>query len=370
VGQVTAAQRCERVLVTALAVSRAGCLGVLVLLVLDARGRAGFQALPPLVPVAAAESVLLVAVAWWRGTLPPVLGAADAALSLVLLASGEGIGFYNYVLVAALALGLPRWPAGAVLAAAGVLAAATAWSQATVPARYPWWNIVPNALAIVGVAGLTWALAAQFRYTAGRIDAARAAAVARSAALARERERARQARALRERVLATLRLLAERGAVTEPAMRAQLVAETGWLERFVAGTEARAGGLLAALGEVAQAPRAAGLVVRLEADPGGLPAVPADVVEAVAGAVWEALTNVTKHAGVAQALVRVESGGSAGGLVVEVSDAGRGFDPARAGRGAGLAGSIQARLAEVGGAAEVRSAPGAGTTVRLVVPAP
>ena len=61
---------------------------------------------------------------------------------------------------------------------------------------------------------------------------------------------------------------------------------------------------------------------------------------------------------------------SSGALVVEVDDDGVGFDPGRAelrSRHLGLT-SMEERARELGGRLEIRSAPGAGTTVRLEVP--
>jgi signal transduction histidine kinase len=54
-------------------------------------------------------------------------------------------------------------------------------------------------------------------------------------------------------------------------------------------------------------------------------------------------------------------------VVLTVRDDGRGFDAERARAGFGLDG-VQARAAEVGGAVELLSEPGNGTTLRLVVP--
>lgn len=84
----------------------------------------------------------------------------------------------------------------------------------------------------------------------------------------------------------------------------------------------------------------------------------------------ELLRNVVKHAGVDTAAVRVR--GDAAGLVVEVSDAGRGFawDPANLTspqRGFGLW-SIADRLAQVGGQLGVDSAPGQGARFTLTIP--
>jgi signal transduction histidine kinase len=54
-------------------------------------------------------------------------------------------------------------------------------------------------------------------------------------------------------------------------------------------------------------------------------------------------------------------------VVLTVHDDGLGFDPDGARSGFGLDG-VQARAAEVGGAVQVLSEPGTGTTLRLVVP--
>jgi signal transduction histidine kinase len=108
-----------------------------------------------------------------------------------------------------------------------------------------------------------------------------------------------------------------------------------------------------------------GLRVDLLTAMGSVPDLPGEVLDAVEGAVREALTNVAKHAGVTRAAVQAEATGD--GVAVTVCDHGRGFDPAAVTGGYGLAGSIRARLAQVGGTAEVWSAPGRGTRVRLRV---
>jgi hypothetical protein len=93
--------------------------------------------------------------------------------------------------------------------------------------------------------------------------------------------------------------------------------------------------------------------------------LPTPVAEAIAGSVREALQNVARHAGVDHATVSVGSHP----LRVDIVDAGRGFDPECVpAHRRGVAGSIVARMAAVGGRATVRSAPGAGTLVRLEWP--
>jgi signal transduction histidine kinase len=82
--------------------------------------------------------------------------------------------------------------------------------------------------------------------------------------------------------------------------------------------------------------------------------------------VQEALNNAVRHSGAKKAKVTVSQ--SAAGIVVEVSDDGRGFDPART-RGLGVLG-MEERVKRLGGSFRVESKPGQGTTVGAVLPAP
>ncbi|EHR69306.1 histidine kinase [Burkholderiales bacterium JOSHI_001] len=84
--------------------------------------------------------------------------------------------------------------------------------------------------------------------------------------------------------------------------------------------------------------------------------------------VQEALTNVAKHAHTGQARVTARIEGHE--LHVSVQDPGRGFDPgALTGATRGLAG-MRARVAELRGRLEWRSAPGEGAQVLAVLPLP
>jgi signal transduction histidine kinase len=81
----------------------------------------------------------------------------------------------------------------------------------------------------------------------------------------------------------------------------------------------------------------------------------------------EALHNAVRHANGAH--VRVALMAADGRLVLEVADDGIGFDPAAPGlraRSLGLT-SMEERAQSIGGRLEIRSGPGAGTTVRLEV---
>jgi signal transduction histidine kinase len=82
----------------------------------------------------------------------------------------------------------------------------------------------------------------------------------------------------------------------------------------------------------------------------------------------EALHNAVRHAGAEQVTVRLVT--ENGTLVLDVSDDGAGFEPARPelrARHLGLT-SMEERARELGGRLEIRSRPGAGTTVRLELP--
>ncbi|WSQ07791.1 sensor histidine kinase [Streptomyces sp. NBC_01231] len=84
----------------------------------------------------------------------------------------------------------------------------------------------------------------------------------------------------------------------------------------------------------------------------------------------EALTNARRHAGSSTG-VSIRLTYADGALTMSVRDDGCGFDPRTVTGGYGLAG-LRARATEVGGTAQVCSAPGDGTTVtvRLPVPSP
>jgi signal transduction histidine kinase len=93
----------------------------------------------------------------------------------------------------------------------------------------------------------------------------------------------------------------------------------------------------------------------------------ADNVQAVLAAGREALVNAAKWSGRPTASLFVEV--EATRVSVFVRDRGAGFDPNLVGSDRrGIAESIKARVARHGGTAEVRSSPGEGTEVELVMP--
>ena len=112
---------------------------------------------------------------------------------------------------------------------------------------------------------------------------------------------------------------------------------------------------------VTEAARAAPLEVTVS---GTAAAPPPEVSTEISHCVGEALRNVARHAGTGRAEVTVQDTGD--GLIVEVNDLGRGFDPRLVATSRrGIRESIRGRMEAVGGGAEVISAPGEGTRVVL-----
>ncbi|MDR7554599.1 MAG: sensor histidine kinase [Armatimonadota bacterium] len=140
-------------------------------------------------------------------------------------------------------------------------------------------------------------------------------------------------------------------------------------------------GLAAALAAHADALNASG-EMRVTVTAGLNGRLPPEVELALYRVAQEALTNARRHGRATAADVRLWHG--MGEVHLEVRDNGVGFDPARVGRavgqatpaaarngasGLGLAGMAE-RIALVGGRLDIRSAPGAGTTVAATVPLP
>jgi len=80
--------------------------------------------------------------------------------------------------------------------------------------------------------------------------------------------------------------------------------------------------------------------------------------------VQEALHNAARHSGARNARVSVTRNGR--GIVVEVRDDGRGFDPQHT-RGLGILG-MEERVRRLGGRLTIDSQPGGGATVRAELP--
>ena len=208
---------------------------------------------------------------------------------------------------------------------------------------------------------------------------------------ARSTERREHERLLHDTVLNTLTALSREDAGHAADVVGRCRHDIALMEQVLsAAADWPAGGVLARIERVAAEMRGRGLDVRVtvgpvraEPAPGGVAApggvgapggaagpgaglalaVPAPAAAAVAHAVREALVNVLLHAGTSRAWVEVSL---AGDVLVRVRDAGAGFDPSwRDPSRLGVRRSIIERLADAGGEASVRSAPGTGTVVSL-----
>jgi signal transduction histidine kinase/phage shock protein PspC (stress-responsive transcriptional regulator) len=181
----------------------------------------------------------------------------------------------------------------------------------------------------------------------------------------RSQERAEVAAHVHDSVLQTLALIQK--AADDPREVSRLVRSQerelrGWLYR----PPGDAGGQFAAelervAAEVEEAHGTAMEVVVV----GDLPAD--GRVGAVVAAAREAMVNAAKHSGVSQVQVYAEV--EPDRLLVFIRDRGAGFDPTKVPADRlGLAQSVIGRMQRNGGSAEVRSAPGEGTEVRLEAP--
>src|SRR5205085_9967027 len=95
--------------------------------------------------------------------------------------------------------------------------------------------------------------------------------------------------------------------------------------------------------------------------PDGVGRYPREIESAVYFCTLEAMQNVAKYAGAANAFVRLSE--DDGDLVFEIGDDGRGFLTNETRYGTGLQGMAD-RLDAIGGVLEVSSEPGRGTLIR------
>lgn len=314
------------------------------------------------------------AYAWFlrHGRLVPTVAVADSALFCVYL------GFAPWILPAAYVGDPISW----IIGGASVAIFVASWSMA------PVWTIVlavaESAAFLAGVVAggapligshdnqaaifllqgfLAVAVSRLIRHGARRADTTLDHVARARAELTVERSRLRSRRQfernLHDTVLSTLTVLAR-----------------GTLRTRLDLVRARCGRDLALLDRLDELPDTAGLFagiaweagcrampVRL-ALPDREPRLPPDVVEAIAGAVRESLSNVERHARADGA--EVSAAFVDGGVRIVVRDDGRGFDPTvTASDQTGVRRSIIERMATVGGSADVASAPGAGTAVTL-----
>jgi len=284
-----------------------------------------------------------------------ILPAVDLTIAAALLAADRHVyagehpqGFGGaWPVAGAIAAGLVWGPWGGLAggAALGAARAAGSAEAATI-------SLLSSGVLYALAGGVAGFVVARLRLAESEVAAARA--------------REDVARTLHDGVLQTLAVVQRRSTDADLARlaREQERELRAWL--FGGGAEPSSTDLLAALrSAAARVEDRHGLraeVVVL----GDEPKVAAHAVEALAGAVGEALTNAAKHGAAGRATVFVEPGD--GELFVSVKDDGAGFDPATAVEGVGTTRSIRGRITEAGGRVEIEPNPGHGTEVQLWVP--
>ncbi|MFJ3667169.1 sensor histidine kinase [Streptomyces sp. NPDC090106] len=255
--------------------------------------------------------------------------------------------------------GRHRFPAVAVVVSSWIAGAWPALGTANGQ------ELISNATMMTvfaGVAGLTGRLLLRAAHAA---DSATDRAVRAEHQAARSKERAEQALEFHDSVQATLDMIAS-GRYPERKNRWLAQREADFLRVL---TTSRTNGdraeLATALARMirdhpAQELIGGGVESRIDTLPSDLPA---DVVEALTKGAREALTNVVKYARTDEVCVTAATT-ERGGVRVAVIDQGVGFDVANRSPGLGTTRSIK-RITELGGAVDIDSAPGEGTTVEM-----
>jgi signal transduction histidine kinase/phage shock protein PspC (stress-responsive transcriptional regulator) len=299
-----------------------------------------------LIVLAIASATLLGQIVQW--------GTSDLVLPLVLLAIGLGVVWRQLDTDRPLDLPGGRWAlaGGAVLAAGGVVLLLATTGQLAA-ARNGFAATLVILTGVVLVTAPVWRRLLDSR------------AVERRARI-RSEERAAVAAHLHDSVLQTLALIqrhAEEPQAVSRLARSQERELRAWLYDPAV---VREGGTWAGL--------VAGMVADVESDhlltvdPVVVGDTPVDdAIAALGAAAREALVNAAKHSGAASADLYSEV--TAAQVSVFVRDRGKGFDPATVPDDRrGLRDSVSGRLTRLGGTAVIRSAPGEGTEVELVLP--
>jgi len=324
--------------------------------------------------VAVVECALLLGIDLRRQAHTFWVARADVAFSLVALvalAAGTPEGsrttslfwMLPYAVGAAAGLGFTAVDVSAVALLAGLSGAYLAVNgPALSHGGGPMATAVINALSIPSFYAVVAVLAYFVNRFAVRYDETRDNMLRAETELAHDRERRRLERFIHDSVLQLLEALASGRQADAEQLRRWAGVEARAL-RSRLGTGLPMTSLVEeARGVASEAELAFGLRVEVTWEE-QLPQPELRVAQALIGAAREALTNTAKHAEVKRATLRVQ--GRDGGVEVVVRDEGCGFDPTGPSPGFGLAQSVQARMAEVGGRATISSTPGLGTTVRV-----
>ncbi len=315
--------------------------------------------LPLAIVLVAVATALPCAQSRWHTEAPAAFLAAGACVAVMaglsqVVLGAQPTGGWLFAIVSITSVTCYfEWPTRPV---AGHVLAGLTIAAYSVGAGFP----VATALGLVVQALLAWVGLLLVRHAARLCDRLVARAERRRVAAAAER-------AERTADRAYLAMLHDTASTTLLMVSTDTTGDVGWLPAaarrdlqvltsYTPDTD-RDVDLAGLLGALTDHP---GLTVHT--DVAGPLIVPPKPAYAIYHGVREALSNVHRHAGDRDPVL---TGHDRDGLVVvRVADQGRGFDPDRVpAHRRGLAESIHARMAAVGGSVEVRSAPGRGTTV-------
>ena len=279
--------------------------------------------------------------------------SGDVVLPLVLVGGGLAVIWRQLDSDRTFALPGVRWAlaAGVLLAGAGVvLLLATTGQLAQARDGF--------VFTLVILAGIALATAPLWRRLLDSRDAERAARI-------RSEERAAVAAHLHDSVLQTLALIqrhADSPAAVARLARSQERELRTWLYEPAVATGGTWAGLVASTVAAVEDDHALTVDSVVVGD-----APLDDALTGLGAATREALVNAAKHSGAASADLYTEV--TPERVQVFVRDRGAGFDAgAVPADRRGLRDSVTGRLARLGGTAKVRSAPGEGTEVELVLP--
>jgi len=254
------------------------------------------------------------------------------------------------------------WPAAGIIAMA--ITAGPVWATGSA-----------LSLSLASVAGESW-LRSELQWTTASASKSAllilaAVAAARVAGLLREagreistaRAREEVGRVLHDGVLQTLAVIQRRS--DDPELRRLARDQEQELRTYLfeapRSPEALPVHLRLAIAAVSRRYGVEIIAVLADDLPPGSPAM----VDALAGAMTEALNNAAKHAQAGHISVYAEPIDEGSGVYCSIRDDGIGFEAGAQVAGRGIMDSIERRMAEIGGVATVTSRPGHGTEVQL-----
>ncbi|MBA3282721.1 MAG: hypothetical protein H0U29_10865 [Acidimicrobiia bacterium] len=288
---------------------------------------------------------------------PAVVGIEVAVGAALLLADGWVYGTIHGQTFGS------AWPIAGVLMAGVVFGPAVGGAAGIALGFGRWWGGQVADYPAASALGL-WSTAVLSAVAGAAAGAVMGLVRTAEVAVARARAREEVARTLHDGVLQTLAVVQRRSTDQELASLAR--DQELDLRAFLAGDRPTSDDLGAALrSTAAHVERRDGLHVEVLFVDDHHPQVAAPVVEALAGAVGEALTNAAKHGHAQRATVFVDVDDE---VFCSVKDDGTGFDTAAVTEGMGSTASIRGRMADVGGTSEIDGHPGHGVEVRLRAP--